>query len=265
MLGLVGQPRRAVLHPGDLRIGIGRALPVRVRKLLALALAIEPDKVLRRRRINAAFLGHPRQHLAIGLAIVAAHDRAQRRIGLHGRTVHADPLGLHEIMAGDERQNPAEDLVVHLVRQTAAGLGHPTVIRHLLPRRQPQKLPQRQRIRAAPDNPALAVDAFEIADQQHPKISTRRHRRRPHPRRVIRLAVVLHEPVEPGIDQQLLELVVKRVPWRPRHIRPGHDQIRLNLTVPRHRHRHIPRAFDALSESGEPDFVNTLLILLRHK
>jgi hypothetical protein len=43
MLRLEGQMARAVLHPGDLRIGIGRARPIPVRKLLALPLAIQSD------------------------------------------------------------------------------------------------------------------------------------------------------------------------------------------------------------------------------
>src|SRR5208283_5143547 len=56
----------------------GLARPIVVRQLLAFALAVEPDQVVDRRRLDAALIGHPRQHLAIGLATVAAHNRPQR-------------------------------------------------------------------------------------------------------------------------------------------------------------------------------------------
>ena len=41
------------------------------------------------RRVDPALFGHPRQHLAVAFAVVAPHDRAQRRIGLHRRAVDA--------------------------------------------------------------------------------------------------------------------------------------------------------------------------------
>src|SRR3546814_4230033 len=107
----LGQTRRAVLHPRDLRIGIGLARPVRIRQLLALAFAIEPDKVVDRRRVDAALLRHAHQHLAVGLAIVTPHDGTQRGVRLHGRAIDADPLAFHQIVPGDEGQYPAEDLV----------------------------------------------------------------------------------------------------------------------------------------------------------
>src|SRR4249919_1337298 len=58
VLGFVREMRRAVLHSGDLRIGIGLARPVLIRELLALALTIEPNEVVDRRRLDAALLSH---------------------------------------------------------------------------------------------------------------------------------------------------------------------------------------------------------------
>ena len=107
MFGLVGKMRRAVLHLGDLGVRIGLARPIFVRQLLAFALAVEPDQVVDRRRLDAALLGHPRQHLAIGLAIVAAHDRPQRGVGLHRRAIDANALALHQTALGDELQDEA--------------------------------------------------------------------------------------------------------------------------------------------------------------
>src|SRR3546814_13413003 len=67
---------------------------------------------------------------------------------------------------GDEGQYPAEDLVMYLVRQAAPRLRQPAMCRDLVAARQSQELPQRQRIRTAPDNPAFAVAALEIARSQ---------------------------------------------------------------------------------------------------
>src|SRR3546814_19220184 len=72
---------------------------------------------------------------------------------------------------------PAEDLVMYLVRQAAPRLRQPAMIRDRVAARQSQELPQRQRIRTAPDNPAFAVDALEIADQQHAEIADRKSTR----------------------------------------------------------------------------------------
>ena len=94
----------------------GLARPIFVRELLALALTVEPDQVVDRRRLDTAFLGHPSQHLAIAFAIVTAHDRPQRRVGFHRRPVDADPLALHQTMLGDELQDEGEHLLVRFVR-----------------------------------------------------------------------------------------------------------------------------------------------------
>jgi hypothetical protein len=56
-LRFVGQMRRPVLHPGDLRLGVGRALPIGVRQRLALALAVEARQVLGARRDAALAFG----------------------------------------------------------------------------------------------------------------------------------------------------------------------------------------------------------------
>lgn len=50
------------------------------------------------------------------------------------------------------------------------------MIRHRLSCRQQQKVAQAQAVGAAPLDTTLAIQAFEIADQQHPEIATRRQR-----------------------------------------------------------------------------------------
>src|SRR5271166_1590964 len=260
VLGLVGQMRRPILHPGDLRLGVGRALPVRVRQRLALALAVEARQILGAGRVDPALFRHPRQHLAIALAVVAPHDRAQRRVGLHRRAVDPDPLALHQTALGDQLQDPAEHLLVRLVRKTRARARQPRMIGDLVPVRQPQEIAQRERVRAPPCDAALAVDPLEIADHVHAEIPSRRQRRRAHPRRIIRLADLLHERVETGFPQQRLQPVVERVSRRARHLPPTSPSSRPDppptapspspITLPKRRNRR---------ESELPDFVNGLL------
>ena len=143
MFGLVCKMRRAVLHLGDFCVGIGLARPIVVRKLLAFAFAIEPDQVVDRRRLDAALLGHPHQHLAIALAIVAAHDRPQRGVGLHRRCVNANALALHQTMLGDELQDEREHFLMHFVWKAATCLRQPGMIGNLVALAKPQKISQR--------------------------------------------------------------------------------------------------------------------------
>ena len=65
--------------------------------------------------------------------------------------------------------------------------------------------PQRKRVRAAPLQTALAVDAPEVAHQVHPEIAPGRHRGRAHPDRVIRPAARLDKGVEAALDQHRLQ------------------------------------------------------------
>jgi hypothetical protein len=143
MFGLVGKMRRAVLHLGDLRFRIGLARPIFVRELLALSLAVKPDQVVDRRRLDPAFLRHPRQHLAIALAIVAAHDRPQRGVGLHRRAIDANALAFHQPALGDQHQDEREYLLMHFVRQAAACLRQPRMIGNRVTLAKSQKITQR--------------------------------------------------------------------------------------------------------------------------
>src|SRR5476649_1600107 len=88
--------------------------------------------------------------------------------------VEPSTLTLHQAALGDNVQNPAEDLFVHLVRQSAARLRQPGMVRNLVPVRKPKEIPQRIGIRTAPDDAALAVDPLEIADHVHAEIAARR-------------------------------------------------------------------------------------------
>jgi hypothetical protein len=227
-------------HLGDLRLRIGLAHPVRIGQLLALAGAIDANEIVGRRRFDPTLLGHPLQHLPVGLARVPADDRPERGVGLHRRSVDADPLALHQTVLGDERQDPAEHLLVDLLRQAAPRLRQPGVIRHPVRRLQTQKLPQRQRVRATPLDPAFGVDPLEVTDHVHPEIPAWRNRRRTHLRRIVRLAGRLRESVEAGVDQHPLKPIIEDVARRARHLLPRHHQITLPIPLPTQRHPDNP-------------------------
>jgi hypothetical protein len=236
VLGLVGQTRAAVLQLGDPRVRIGRALPLRVGQPLALAPAIQPDQVPGRRRLDAARLGHAGQHLTVALAGVAPHDRPHRRVRLHRRGVDADPLALDETTLGQPPQHPGECRVVHLERQPGAGAAQPGVVRHRLALAEAQELAQGQAVGAAPLQPALAVDALEVADQQHAEVAPRRQRGPAPVRGVVGRTLSLDEAVEPRGDELDLQPVVEDVARRAGHLRPGHQHLRLAIPLPTQSH-----------------------------
>ena len=65
---------------------------------------------------------------------------------------------------------------------------------------------------AANSQTAHLVQMFDSTTvRPHAKVPTRRHRGRAHRAGVVRLAGVLHEAVEPGSDQHLLQAVVEHV------------------------------------------------------
>ena len=106
VLGLVGQPGAAILQLGDLGLWVRRREPVCVGQPLALALAIQPDQVVGRRGLDAAFLGQTLQHLPVAFAAVAPDDRAQCRVGRHGRGIDADAITLDQAVLGQALRRP---------------------------------------------------------------------------------------------------------------------------------------------------------------
>jgi hypothetical protein len=140
VLRLVGKMGAAVLQLGDPRLRVARRSPLGVGQPLALPLAVEPDQVLGRGRRDPALLREALQHLAVALAAVAAHDRPQGGVGLHGRGVDADPVALDQAVLGQALQHPGEDRLVHLQRQTRARPAQPGVVGHRLSGAEPQEL-----------------------------------------------------------------------------------------------------------------------------
>ena len=98
-----------------------------------------------------------------------------------------------------------------LVGQARAGLRQSVMIRHTIPALQPQKLPQLKGTRAAPFQPVLRVDAFDVAHKVYPKIAPRRYRRCSQPGSVTGLAGSLGKAVKAALDQDRLQTVVKHM------------------------------------------------------
>ena len=142
MLRLVGQVRPPILHLGDLGLGIDRRTPILVREGLVLAPAVQPNEIFRRGGLDAAFLGHAQKHLAVALAGVTAHDGAQRRIGLHGRSVDADTPPQNQTRLGQHLENPGKDCFVDSQRQPGTRAAQRGMVWDRLVWRQLQELPQ---------------------------------------------------------------------------------------------------------------------------
>ncbi len=73
----------------------------------------------------------------------------------------------------------------------------------LFAQRNAQEFPERKAVSTPPGDAALAADPFEVADQQHPKVDTRRHAWLAPPffLVVVLLTAVLEPRVEAGLTQ----------------------------------------------------------------
>lgn len=104
----------------------------------------------------------------------------------------------------------------------------------------PQEAAQRERVGAAPGDPALAVDPFEETDEQHAHVHARRNARASFALGVEARATLFHEPIEARLREDLVQPLVERVARRTRQLRRRDPQVRLLLrrsTLHRHRLR----------------------------
>ena len=155
-------------------------------------------------------------------------------------------------------QHPGEHLVVNFQRHAAPGPAQPRAIRHALALAKAKELAQPQAVGPVPFQSTLAVDAFEVADQQHAKIAPRRQRWSATTRRILRCNPLLHEPVKLRCDQHGLQLIVEDVPRRPWHLRPRYQHIRLPCPLPS-KCRRPPASLPDRWNQIAADFVNGLL------
>src|ERR1700730_6062948 len=119
----------------------------------------------------------------------------------------------------------------------------------LFAQRNAQKFPQRKAVSTTPGDAALTADPFEVADQQHPKVDTRRDARRaPLFRVVVVLLTAALEPhVEAGLTQQLIQLLVEGMPKRPGKFVGCNEERILHRMVPlAHCHRKHPSVWSTV-------------------
>src|ERR1035438_7883592 len=128
------------------------------------------------------------------------------------------------------------------VDQTA-GTRNRRVIRRVLIQPNPHKAPQPQRIRQLPGNPAFAVDALKVAQQQRPEVDPRGQRRPTILSRIELRTPSLHKLIELLRLQQFIEPLIERMSWRRRQLRMSNPNVFLlfSLLARPHRHRRILR------------------------
>ena len=261
LLLLVRQVRAPILHLRDLGVGLVRIHPLPIRTLLAPP-PIQPRQLGARRRLDARGVRQLRQKRLVALAILAPHDRPQRRVRLQRRRVHADGLPLDQPRGRQHPQHPGEHLPVGLESEPPPRARQRRVVRRRRVQRQPEKPPQAEGVRHPPRNPALAVEPFEVADQQAAEVHARGHARPAHRRRVERRAPRFDEGVEPRRAQHPLQRFVERVPADRAQLLVCHEQWRLLRPPPPHRHAR-PSIISAAGRHGaHGDFHHGLLGVL---
>ena len=242
--------RPAVLHLRDLRVGIVWMRPVVVRGLL-LPFPIDPRQVGTRRCSDPGRFGERGEKLLIALAAVAAHDAPQGRVRFQRRGVDPDRLTLHQVGRTQTLQNPGKHGPMRFERDQAPRPRNRRVVWRRLVQPDAQKIAQRQRIRGAPSDAALRVDAFEIADQKQPEIDARGQAGPTHRLGVKGGALRFSEIVEAVLAQQLIQPPIKRMAGGRRQVRRRNPHRRLSIACARaHRHgRSVVRDVERVDQS----------------
>ena len=104
--------------------------------------------------------------------------------------------------------------------------------------RDAQKFSQAEAVGTPPGDAPLRAEALEVAHQQHPEVDARRNAGPAHGVVIVRLTEPFHELVEAGFTQQLVELAIKDMPFRPRqriHCDPEGRLLLLIAVSQRHR------------------------------
>ena len=137
-------------------------------------------RILPRRRPDAGRLRERRQKLLVALAGVAPHD--DRSAALASSVVASTPIVLpfSSFFLGRHSQHPREHRLVRLQVDQPPRPRNRRVIGRRVVHRQAQEVAQGERIRRPPRDPALGVDALEVADQQQPEVDARRQTRTAH-------------------------------------------------------------------------------------
>ena len=108
-------------------------------------------------------LGHPREHRAVALAV--SRRRIERIAALASMVEASTPIRrLDQAALGKALQHPGEHPLVDLERQARAAPAQPGMVGCPLAQPEPEEIPQRQAVGAAPFQAALRCRCPEIAD-----------------------------------------------------------------------------------------------------
>ena len=148
VLDFVRQMRATILHLGNPRIRVARALPVLIRSLL-LPLAVQPRQLLSRRILDSRRLGQLFQILFVTLPVIPPHDALHGRVGFQRRGVDRHRLPAEQSFLRQNLQHPPEHRLVRLQPIQPSRPRNRGVVRRRLVQRIAQELPQRQGIRTS--------------------------------------------------------------------------------------------------------------------
>jgi hypothetical protein len=136
---------------------------------------------------------------------IASDDAPQRRVSLERRGVNADRLAFDQAGRAETLQDPRKHGPVRFERDESPRPRNRRVIWRRLVQPDPQEIAQRQRIRHAPGDAALGIDALEIVDPQQPKMDPWRQSGPAHRLRIKAGALRFDEIVESMLAQQLIQ------------------------------------------------------------
>src|SRR5438093_5604472 len=226
-----------IFHLRDLGIRIIGMFPFFIGPLLR-PFPIQLGQILLRRRLNPARFCQLREKLRVTFSRVPPNDGSHRRVGLQGRSVHANRLPIDQSVFRQYLQHPRKHSAMGLQIDQSPRSRDRRMIRCALRQRESQKALQAQRVGAAPGNPSFRVNAFEISDHQHPEIHSRRDARPTHRFALVKTnALLFGELIKLFVLQNFIHPIVEDVPARSWQLSRRDPQWLLPRSFFTHRHR----------------------------
>jgi hypothetical protein len=119
---------------------------------------------------------------------------------------------------GGDGEDEAEAFVEDFFGKRFVRLTHVEVIRHRIAGTKAEEVTERPTVGAAPGDRSVRLQAFEVADEEHPEQDAGRHARSPRRFGVVGGTEFLEQRVEAAPLQQAVECRVERMAWRFRQV-----------------------------------------------
>src|SRR4051794_795341 len=251
--------RASILHPRDACIRVGGTHPLLVRALL-FPFPIQPRQLFSGWVLDPHRQRQPLQILVVGLTVLAPHDILHGRVGFERSGIDGNRPAADQSFSGQNPDHPPEDGLVCLYPVQPPGAGKGRMVRRRFVEGVTQKAAQRQRISRAPGNATLRVKAFEVADEECPKIHARDKARPAIRALLVKLAAQrFHPGIELMLTQDLIQPVVKRIPGSLDYGARCDPNIVLPLAPLPRSHRHAEKTLTTFLRSH---VLNENLLLL---